>query len=49
MNKLCEKTGKRCFRSKSEARKAMRKLADTLRAYVCEFCHLWHLTKVRGE
>lgn len=45
MNKLCEETGKRCFSSKGEARKAIRKLGARLRTYVCPFCHMHHLTK----
>ena len=49
MNRRCEKTGKRCFRSEREAKKGMRRLAHTLRVYLCEFCRFWHLTSKRGD
>lgn len=44
MNRFCERASKRCFASKKEARRAMRRLSAKLRVYVCEHCSLWHLT-----
>lgn len=44
MNKLCEKTGKRCFSSTEDARKGMRHMSARLRTYTCPFCHYLHLS-----
>lgn len=44
MEQLCQRTGKRCFASKREARRGMRRLHARLRIYLCEFCRWWHMT-----
>lgn len=52
----CETTGKRCFYSAKDAAKARkrakRRLIQTersVRAYLCEHCHLWHNTSMTVE
>lgn len=41
----CEATGKRCYRSERQAKRARtRHIHDRLRAYRCAFCGRWHLT-----
>jgi hypothetical protein len=43
--KVCLHTGKIKYASRDRARKAMRGLSATLRAYRCPSCSGWHLTK----
>lgn len=43
--KLCPETGKTSYSSKDRARKAMKGLSHRLRAYRCNDCNFWHLTK----
>lgn len=44
---ICTRTGKRCFSSVHDARKAMRAtMSARLRAYRCDHCRMWHLTKL---
>jgi hypothetical protein len=45
MDKLCEKTGKRCFSSADEARRGMKRLSARIRIYKCPECKYYHYTK----
>ena len=45
--KDCEATGKRSYPSKRSARMAMVKASNRIRAYPCNSCHGWHVTKER--
>lgn len=46
MNKLCAVSGKRCFASPNEAKRARRGLRSgtRVRAYLCPHCKLFHYT-----
>jgi hypothetical protein len=46
MGKTCNKTGKRCYRSRKEARRAMQSLSAKLRIYLCPWCKEYHFTKL---
>ena len=41
----CSETGKRCFASKHEGRRASRKVGNRLRVYLCPHCHRFHITR----
>lgn len=45
-NRICEASGKQCYRSQSHAKNVMRRLSRSLRAYPCRDCGAWHLSKV---
>lgn len=40
-------TGKRCYRSENEAKRAMRRLGERLRIYRCQKCRQLHITHER--
>lgn len=43
----CERTGKLSYASRSAAtgsRRSRRNKGRKMRAYLCEFCHCWHLS-----
>ena len=46
-NQHCELTGKRCFSSKQDARNALvgQLASKAVRAYWCDDCHSYHITK----
>lgn len=45
MDRICDTSGKRCFASRREAKRALRSLVAKLRIYACPSCGLYHLTK----
>lgn len=43
-HRICEESGKRGYPSKHQARRAMRKAGNRVAFYLCQCCHLWHVT-----
>lgn len=46
--RYCETTGKRCYGSSKAARRGMRTAGNTVRPYLCPYCHFWHVTSLTG-
>jgi hypothetical protein len=41
---ICERTGKRCYTSMAQARRAMAMASNKVRVYRCEHGHHFHVT-----
>lgn len=42
--KICERTGKRGYKTRDQAEASIVRNGEYLRPYRCEFCHRFHLT-----
>lgn len=45
LSTVCDK---RPYTNKHKAREAVREMGNTVRVYLCDDCHLYHVTKDRG-
>lgn len=45
--RLCSTSGKRCYGTRGDAHRSMRRLGKTIGLYRCPSCGAWHVTSSR--